>query len=285
MRHIIFKFLWLIIIPPLVDVNTKVLTTTESSADYLQKVMLELQQLHSPTTPKTYVGSTGNLQSDNLQQYNQNQNYSIQNHLSETHQFDQIFHKDDFRNSKTSSHKKIDLQHSGSENIPQYYEIRSPTYVSAANLKDSRLFAELAAIYKNALNKGPFISVSSSSNSDKRPQIVETHLELPVRQPAYHHYYFFPLKTIENEINKNDEHHLMSTYNIDNVAESASHKQLSNPLFIAISTFVSIAVLFMMGILFLPKLHQYGIFSTRGIQDDFLYLTNIVMGAIDKFED
>lgn len=88
-------------------------------------------------------------------------------------------------------------------------QVRSPTYVSAANLKDSRLFAELAAIYKNALNKGPFISVSSSSNSDKRPQIVETHLELPVRQPAYHHYYFFPLKTIENEINKNDEHHLM----------------------------------------------------------------------------
>lgn len=78
---------------------------------------------------------------------------------------------------------------------------------------------------------------------------------------------------------------MQSTHNIDNVAEGASQKQLSNPLFIAISTFVSMALLFMVGILFLPKLHQYGIFSTRGIQDDFLYLTNIVMGAIDKFED
>ncbi|XP_046827507.1 uncharacterized protein LOC124428011 [Vespa crabro] len=288
MRHIIFEFLWLIIIPPLVDVNTRVLTTTESSADYLQKVMLELQQFHSPTIPNTYIESTGNLQSNNFQQHNQNQNYSIQNQLSQMQQYDQIFRNDDFRNSKTSSHKKIDLQHSESDNVPQYYEIRSPTLVSAANLKDGRLLAELAAIYKNALKKGPFVSVSSSSNvlsSDKKPQIVETHLELPIRQPAYHHYYFFPLKTFENEMNKNDEHHFMSTHNIDNVAEGASQKQLSNPLFIAISTFVSIALLFMMGILFLPKLHQYSIFSTRGIQDDFLYLTNIVMGAIDKFED
>ncbi|XP_043504911.1 uncharacterized protein LOC122525933 [Polistes fuscatus] len=294
MRHIILKLLCLIIISFLIDANGRILTTTESSADYLQKVMLELKQFNSPTTPNTYVESTEYLQSNKFQRYNQNQNYSIQNQISQTQQYDQIFRKDNFRNSKISSNEKMDLQHSGTNNIQQYYEVRSPTLVSAGNLKNTGLFgitrAELTEIYKNALNKGPLISVSSSSNvlsSDKRPQIIETHLELPVRQPAYHHYYFFPLKSIENELNKNDEQHFMAvhTHNIDNVAEGASQKQLSNPLFIAVSTFVSMAILFMMGILFLPKLHQYGIFSTREIQDDFLHLTNIVMGAVDKFVD
>ncbi|KAI4501388.1 hypothetical protein M0802_003265 [Mischocyttarus mexicanus] len=295
MKHIILKLLCLIIISLLIDANGKILTT-ESSADYLQKVMLELKEFNSPTTtPNTYDESTSYIKPNKFQRYNQNQNYSIQNQISQTQQYDQIFRKDNFRNSKISSNEKMDLQHSGSNNIQQYYEVRSPTLLSVGNLKNTGLFgftrAELAEMYKNALNKGPLITVSSSSNtlsSDKKPQIIETHLELPVRQPAYHHYYFFPLKTIENELNKNDEHHFMastSTHNIDNVAEGASQKQLSNPLFIAVSTFVSMAVLFMMGILFLPKLHQYGIFSTREIQDDFLHLTNIVMGAVDKFSD
>ncbi|KAK2575582.1 hypothetical protein KPH14_011293 [Odynerus spinipes] len=266
--------------------------TTESSADYLQKVMLELQNLNSPSTPKTYTRSTANFQADNkFKQYHQDYDYSTHNPLSQKYQHEQTF-KDNLRSSKASPREKIDLQHSGSESVPQYHEFRHSGFGTATKLQEAGLLgltrAQLTTIYKSLLNKEPLGSISTSSNvpaSERRPQIVETHLELPLRQPTYHHYYFLPLKTLESDLRKKYEHDSMSTQNIDYIAEGASQKQLTNPLFIAISTFISTAVLFMMGILFLPKLHQHGIFSSREIQDDFLHLTNIVMNAIDKFAD
>lgn len=64
-------------------------------------------------------------------------------------------------------------------------------------------------------------------------------------------------------------------------AES-THKQLMNPLFVAIGTFISMALLFMMGVLFLPKLPHFELFNARGADnDDFQRLTNFVLNAID----
>lgn len=63
-------------------------------------------------------------------------------------------------------------------------------------------------------------------------------------------------------------------------AES-SHKQLMNPLFVAIGTFISMALLFMMSVLFLPKLPQLDLFNARTNNDDFMRLTTLVMNAID----
>ena len=62
-----------------------------------------------------------------------------------------------------------------------------------------------------------------------------------------------------------------------------TQKQLMNPLFIAIGTFISMALLFMMGVLFLPKLPHLELFNARLVNnDDFLRLTTFVMNAIDE---
>lgn len=43
------------------------------------------------------------------------------------------------------------------------------------------------------------------------------------------------------------------------------------------------AIVFMMSVLFLPKLTQLDIFHARSIQDDFFYLSNIVKNAIEHY--
>lgn len=60
-------------------------------------------------------------------------------------------------------------------------------------------------MYKNALEKGSTINLSSLTNalsSGEVPQISQTHIEFPVKQPLYE-YYFFPLKTFISEFKKN----------------------------------------------------------------------------------
>ncbi|KYN41580.1 hypothetical protein ALC56_03992 [Trachymyrmex septentrionalis] len=63
----------------------------------------------------------------------------------------------------------------------------------------------------------------------------------------------------------------------------STQKQLMNPLFVAIGTFISMALLFMMGVLFLPKLPHLELFNARLVDnDDFLRLTTFVMNAINE---
>lgn len=63
-----------------------------------------------------------------------------------------------------------------------------------------------------------------------------------------------------------------------------TQKQLMNPLFVAIGTFISMALLFMMGVLFLPKLPHLDVFKGRvADNDDLLRLTTFVMNAIDGY--
>ena len=69
----------------------------------------------------------------------------------------------------------------------------------------------------------------------------------------------------------------------DNINEDSevmeSKKQMTNPLFVAVSSFIGMALLFMVGVLIFPKL---GGFRPREQQDDFLQLVQIVAEAIDK---
>ena len=58
-----------------------------------------------------------------------------------------------------------------------------------------------------------------------------------------------------------------------------SQKQMTNPLFVALSSFIGMALLFMVGVLFFPKFTG---FSPRNQQDDMLQLAMIVIEAIDR---
>ncbi|XP_039315189.1 uncharacterized protein LOC120359855 [Solenopsis invicta] len=96
-----------------------------------------------------------------------------------------------------------------------------------------------------------------------------------------YNYYFFPLKSFASELQRDHQTAMVPIYAATDTAES-TQKQLMNPLFVAIGTFISMALLFMMGVLFLPKLPQLGLFNARvADNDDFLHLTTLVMNAID----
>lgn len=71
-----------------------------------------------------------------------------------------------------------------------------------------------------------------------------------------------------------------ATENMENPENT--QKQLMNPLFVAIGTFISMALLFMMGVLFFPKLPHFELFNARVADDDFQRLTAFVTNAIDR---
>lgn len=62
----------------------------------------------------------------------------------------------------------------------------------------------------------------------------------------------------------------------------STQKEVTNPLFVAIGTFISLALLFMMSVLFLPKIPHFELFNARVADDDLLRLTTFVTNAIDK---
>lgn len=57
---------------------------------------------------------------------------------------------------------------------------------------------------------------------------------------------------------------------------------MMNPLFLAIGTFISMALLFMMGVLFGPKIPNFQLFNARAADDDFQRLMTLIMNAMDR---
>ncbi|XP_066594150.1 uncharacterized protein [Prorops nasuta] len=304
-------------------------TTTESSAEYLQKVMIELQQLNIPGTQNTYeqrlAASRLNYRqlmtgANNQQQHNRPAVGKISVVIpSKASIFSDLGKKvHNFQVSESSklhdiggidysvkptesvvlpdilSADKADLEHGLAESSQQYYQVRASA-PSPAVLGYTR--AELATMYKNALEKGSAVSLASLTNAlqnGKTPKVTSTHLELPsvaAVQPMYQ-YYFFPFKTFAAELQKSHGYKTIPTSVgqyvpvVQAAASEESPKQVSNPLFVAISTFVAMALLFMMGILFLPKIHfgTFGAFQARGMQDDLELLSNIIATAIQRYD-
>ncbi|KAL0128070.1 hypothetical protein PUN28_003360 [Cardiocondyla obscurior] len=260
----------------------------ETSGEYLQKAMIELQELNMPSNSLTMYDRLSSM----------NLGYRHANYYDHRLQ-DNRYRKISTNNVPQDVQKPMgvpiehmDTAHSSANNIAQYYAVRDPTAeASYPKMKQPEPLAftraELAALYKKALEKGSAISVASltqalnaaNGNGDTSPQAG--HLQLPVK-PMYN-YYFFPLKSFASELQR--DHHqtaMVPIYAATETTES-TQKQLMNPLFVAIGTFISMALLFMMGVLFLPKLPHLELFKARvaDSNDDFLRLTTLVMNAID----
>lgn len=58
----------------------------------------------------------------------------------------------------------------------------------------------------------------------------------------------------------------------------ASEKQIANPLFMAISGFIGMALIFMASVLFLPRFDNFGARNSSG---EFLQLTKVAWEAIE----
>ena len=250
----------------------------ESSGEYLQKVMFQLQEFNVPSSVNVY---------DRLNDYksNEKQGYAVQRINMNARQNVQRYRNHTFPRYNVLPSEKIDLRRADSESISQYYQPPTVTKVSEPEMLGFTR-AELAAMYKSALEKGSTMGLSSLTNAlstGEAPQVTDTHVEFPVKQPLYQ-YYFFPLKTFVSELRKDHGYKTIPATAFDNTeAAQTTQTQLSSPLFVAVSTFVTMAIVFMMSVLFLPKLPQFDILHSRGIQDDFVYLSNVVTNAIDRY--
>ncbi|EZA59247.1 hypothetical protein DMN91_008158 [Ooceraea biroi] len=271
----------------LIFVNAR-LSVAETSGEYLQKVMIELQELNVPSSAATRDRLSMNL------------NYQLANYQND-HSQDNTYRKlgGFFNSGQNTEHQDAQKQIASVPvadkthplaNAVQYYAIGNPaTTVSYPKVKQPEPLSvtrtELAALYKKALEKGSTISLASLTQAlnaagDAPSQVG--HLQSPVKHPMYN-YYFFPLKSFASELQR--DHHQTALVPVFAATETSqsTQKQMMNPLFVAIGTFISMALLFMMGVLFLPKLPHFDLFNARvADNDDFLRLTTLVTNAIDR---
>ncbi|CAG5077018.1 Protein of unknown function [Cotesia congregata] len=130
---------------------------------------------------------------------------------------------------------------------------------------------EVSQYYSQALQSGNAINLPGLKNSlesGQIPTVVGNHLHIPdsSQQQQQFAYYFYPLKSF-----------------MDTLQIQESQKQIIiNPLFMAISSFVGMALVFMFGVIVLPRI--LGEFRSRVVHDELLDLTTTVNAAIDKYE-
>ncbi|XP_011061709.1 PREDICTED: uncharacterized protein LOC105150384 [Acromyrmex echinatior] len=173
----------------------------ESSGEYLQKAMIELQELNVPSNSLTMYDRLSSMNlgyQQGYHDYNRHRKISINN----VHQGVQ----------KTIA--DVPVEPAGS--IIQHYAVRDSTAVTShPKMKQPEPLAftraELAALYKKALEKGSAISVASlmhtlnaaGGNGNGNTPSETGHPQLPVK-PMYN-YYFFPLKSFASELQR--DHH------------------------------------------------------------------------------
>ncbi|XP_017886769.1 uncharacterized protein LOC108628989 [Ceratina calcarata] len=257
---------------------------SESSEEYLQKAIYQLQEFNVPSSVNVYNRLPSSHDHGNAYYNNDRQNYGVQRINMNPRRNMQMYKNHSLPYYNVSPNERVGLHLIDLENSPNYYE---PPTVTRVQEPEALGFAkaELAAMYKNALEKGSQISLPSLTNalaSGEVPQVTQTHVQFPVKQPLYQ-YYFFPLKTFMSEFKRDHGYKTIPAPTFDNTAAAhTTHSQLSSPLFVAISTFITTAIMFMMSILFLPKLIPFDILQARNIQDDFFYLSNIIANAIER---
>ncbi|KAL6260163.1 hypothetical protein P5V15_007697 [Pogonomyrmex californicus] len=265
----------------------------ETSGEYLQKAMIELQELNVPSNS---LMTMNDRFSANLNYHTGYQNDYIQDNRYRKIGTNNV-HQDVQKPVAAVPVEHVNMAHSAANNIAEYYAVRDPTAAASyPKVKQPEPLAftraELAALYKKALEKGSAISVASltqalnaaGGNGNGNVPSQTGHLPLPIK-PMYN-YYFFPLKSFASELQRDHQEAAIVPIYAATETATSTQKQLMNPLFVAIGTFISMALLFMMGVLFLPKLPQFEFFNERerariADNDDFLRLTTLVMNAID----
>ncbi|EFN66972.1 hypothetical protein EAG_15329 [Camponotus floridanus] len=274
----------------LIIINTR-LCGAETSGEYLQKAMIELQELNVPSNSITMHDRL----STNHYQYTGYQDDYSQDNIHRKLSTNNVHQNIRPQEKPIANNAFAEQAQSATNNIMQYYAVHPVEPTTAASypkVKQAEPLvltrAKLAALYKQALEKGSAISVAAltqalnaAGNGNTTPQVG--HLQLPAKYPLYN-YYFFPLKSFASELQGDHNQQQAAIVPIYTATETAGNtqKQLMNPLFVAIGTFISMALLFMMGVLFLPKLPHFELFNARvADNDDFLRLATFVMNAID----
>ncbi|XP_043268113.1 uncharacterized protein [Venturia canescens] len=165
------------------------------------------------------------------------------------------------------------------------FQVHAPRTSSQQNLAEIPEMSNLklnTAIYKHPIGKGNVGSLNALVDVLRHRQlqkIMTNQLETRSPNPMYS-YYFYPLKTVMNDIRHGNNLFPAMHLRPETAASMEnSQKDMGNPLFVAISGFIGMAILFMIGVLLFPRLTE---FRSRFAEDDkFLHLTKTVGEAID----
>ncbi|XP_076643390.1 uncharacterized protein LOC143353737 [Halictus rubicundus] len=263
-------------------VRARMQGTAESSGEYLQKAMIQLQEFNVPPPVNVY---------DRLSWANNYNNLADEEKQAVQVQRINMHPRQKYKNQ--SYHvllaERADTLRYGAENLPSHYQPYSSA-ITKLQEPDTLGFsrAELAAMYQKALERGTTVNLQTLTNAlstGDLSQVPQTHVEFPVKSPNYQ-YYFFPLKSFMSKYKKDHGYKTIppAVFNSPPAPLSTQSMLSASPLFVAISTFVTMAVLFMMSVLFLPRLPAIeALLQSREIQDDFLHLSSAIVNAIDRY--
>lgn len=266
---------------PLIPFPGIVAIKEESSDVYLKKVIQELQTFNGPGShhPNGVLSNSLPSVSFPISENNEVFNYNYWKTAPYHYQYDYSQYP-----SNQINIEKIDRDFVGLDSKNQF--VSRPQAIGKPWRGDaSGTFGltniHLAAMYENALQKGApvgLVPLTTALSSGKSPKVTSTHLEIPSAQSQYS-YYFFPLKSFGNELRNNYGYKTIP----DNIKEGTelmeTQKEMANPLFVAVSGFIGMALLFMVGVLLFPKIRA---FVPREQQDDLLQLAKIVTKAIHR---
>jgi len=114
--------------------------------------------------------------------------------------------------------------------FPQTFQVHDPAIaINYPKIKQPEPLtftrAELAALYKKALEKGSTISLASLTqalNAAGNTPSQVGHLQSPIKQPMYN-YYFFPFKSFASELQREHRQTAVSE-SLKPVAPSVTHE-------------------------------------------------------------
>ncbi|KZC06999.1 PREDICTED: uncharacterized protein LOC107185274 [Dufourea novaeangliae] len=262
-------------------VDSRMQGNGESSGEYLQKAMHQLQEFNVPLSDNVQDRLSWSDGYNNM--LKEKQNYPVQRI--------NMIQRQKYRNQSNNDPviEKSDVHRYDAESLPYYYQ----PYVSpVSKIQEPEALGftrtQLASMYKDALEKGSSVSLSSLTKALTTggfPQVTQTHVEYPVK-PAHYQYYFFPLKTFMSELRNDHGYKTIPVVAFENTAAavSAPTSLTSHPLFVAISTVMTMAIVFMMSVFVLPRFPLLNtLLQSREIQDDFLQLSDVVVNAINRY--
>ncbi|XP_015523274.2 uncharacterized protein LOC107226840 [Neodiprion lecontei] len=271
-------------------------SSTESSAEYLFNVMNQLQE-HNRPSPVSADRTTGPgndfnyFNNDGLQSNSNNQQFPkeiLQTEKPAVYDYHRYTHDQKKKVLPDLSVIMNDDQQFA-ESVTPYYQVPAPQTI----LKPVQIVKEpaplgltrkdLAILYSKALQQGSPLSLSLVKNSfphGQVPQIIGNQLRLNSGPPGYY-YYFYPLKSFMNELQVNHAYNTIQ-HNIKpqhaDLTAASSEKQVANPLFMAISGFIGMALIFMASVLFLPKIEN---FASRNSSNEYFQLSKVAWDAIE----
>lgn len=187
--------------------------------------------------------------------------------------------------------------------------------------------AELAAMYKKAIERGAAVKYQSLVNTINHhaPKIFGTPFELadesrphPVAQEPQYAYYFYPLQSFRHELTDPHGYHTVvrmlrctlylfhprnfvifslfllceqPNFKYDSAPAEDTKKETNsmNPILVGISSFLGMALFFILSLFFYPRFVHYMHFpfvtTSRGFNSELTNLTYFVTEAIDYYNN